>query len=126
MTLLTKSIYEPRESGDGLRLLIMRLYPRGVKKDRFDRWVRELSPSTGLLRAYRSKEKNWEVFRREFIAELSANPSSLEALRTLRKESRKGNVTLLCHERYGTPCHRYIVAELVKNPKLIGGQSPIT
>jgi uncharacterized protein YeaO (DUF488 family) len=121
MTLHTKSIYEPREEGDGLRLLITRFYPRGVKKDRFDRWVRELSPSAVLLRAYRLKEKSWDAFRTEFIAELSANPSSLEALHTLRRESRKGNVTLLCYEKSGNPCHRHIVAELVKKPKLIGG-----
>lgn len=121
MTLLTKSIYEPREEKDGVRLLIMRIYPRGVKKDRFDRWVKELSPSVTLLKAYSRNEKSWDVFRTEFIAELRSNPSSLEALRSLRKESRKGNVTILCHEKSGTPCHRYIVAELVKNPKLIDG-----
>ena len=120
MTLLTKSIYEPREQRDGARVLIMRLYPRGVKRDRFDRWVRELSPSLNLLRAYRKKEKNWDVFRREFIEELRSNPDSLEALKELRRESRNRTVTILCHERSGMPCHRYIVAELVKHPKLIG------
>lgn len=114
---MTKSIYEPKEESDGIRLLITRFYPRGVKKDRFDRWTRDLSPSTELLHAYRSGEKSWEVFKSEFTAELRANPSSLLAIQNLRKESRKVNVTLLCYEKSGTPCHRYIVAELVKNPE---------
>jgi uncharacterized protein YeaO (DUF488 family) len=117
LTLLTKSIYEPREESDGTRVLITRFYPRGVKKDRFDRWVRDLSPSRELLGAYRSGEKSWEVFESEFTAELNANPSSMLAIRSLREESRKGNVTLLCYERSGMSCHRYIVAELVKKHK---------
>lgn len=118
MALKTKSIYDPKEESDGIRLLITRFYPRGVKKDRFDRWARELSPSKGLLQGYKLNEKTWEVFRSEFISEMKANPASLEAIRALRKESKRENVTLLCYERGEKPCHRYIVAELVKRPKL--------
>jgi uncharacterized protein YeaO (DUF488 family) len=117
LALLTKSIYEPREENDGVRVLVTRFYPRGVKRERFDRWTRELSPSRELLRAYRAKEKGWDVFRSEFIAEQKANPSSLAAIRALKGESRKGNVTLLCYERAGLPCHRYVVVELVKRSK---------
>jgi uncharacterized protein YeaO (DUF488 family) len=117
LALLTKSIYEPREESDGVRVLVTRFYPRGVKRERFDRWTRELSPSRELLRAYRAKEKDWDVFRAEFIAELKANPSSSAAIRALKGESRRGNVTLLCYERSGLPCHRYVVAELVKSLK---------
>ncbi len=117
MALVTKSIYEPREESDGTRVLITRFYPRGVKKDRFDRWLRDLSPSRELLGAYRSGEKSWEVFESEFTAELNASPSSMLAIRSLREESRKGNVTLLCYEKSGLPCHRYIVAKLVKKYK---------
>jgi uncharacterized protein YeaO (DUF488 family) len=117
LALRTKSIYEPRGESDGTRVLVTRFYPRGVKRERFDRWTRELSPSRELLRTYRAKEKSWDVFRSEFIAELKANPSSMAAIRALRSESRKGDVTLLCYERSGLPCHRYVVAELVKEQK---------
>jgi len=117
LALLTKSIYEPKEESDGTRVLITRFYPRGVKKDRFDRWVRELSPSSDLLHAYKSGAKSWQEFADEFKTELDANPSGMLAIRSLREESRKGNVTLLCYERSGMPCHRYIVAELVKKNK---------
>ena len=117
LTLLTKSIDQPRAESDGTRVLITRFYPRGVKKDRFDRWIRELSPSSDLLHAYKSGDKSWQTFAAEFKTELDANPSSMLAIRSLREESRKGNVTLLCYERSGIPCHRYIVAELVKKHK---------
>jgi len=117
LALLTKSIYEPQEESDGTRVLITRFYPRGVKKDRFDRWVRELSPSSELLHAYKSGVKSWETFAAEFKTQLDANPLSMLAIRSLREESRKGNVTLLCYEKAGIPCHRYIVAELAKKLK---------
>ncbi|MDA4113704.1 MAG: DUF488 family protein [Thaumarchaeota archaeon] len=117
MALRTKSIYEPRGENDGTRVLVTRFYPRGVKRERFDRWTRELSPSRELLRAYRAKEKSWGVFRSEFIAELKKNPSSMAAIHALRSESRNGTVTLLCYERPGLPCHRYVVVELVKNQR---------
>src|SRR5208337_3486207 len=97
LALLTKSIYEPQEESDGTRVLITRFYPRGVKKDRFDRWVRELSPSSELLHAYKSGVKSWETFAAEFKTQLDANPLSMLAIRSLREESRKGNVTLLCY-----------------------------
>jgi len=117
VALKTKSIYDPKEESDGVRLLITRFYPRGVKKDRFDRWVKELSPSKDLLHAYRLKEKPWEVFRSGFISEMKANPASVEAIRALRKESKRENVTLLCYERAEKPCHRHIVEELVSLSK---------
>ena len=110
----TRSIYEPKdEEGDGVRILITRYYPRGVKKDRFDRWVRDLSPSAGLLRAYRAEQKTWDEFVSDFRAELDASPAGQAALGELRRASKKGTVTLLCYERAGNPCHRTVVAELI-------------
>ena len=57
MAVKTKSIYEPAEAGDGVRVLITRYYPRGVKKDSFDRWVKALSPSRELLSSYRKERR---------------------------------------------------------------------
>jgi uncharacterized protein YeaO (DUF488 family) len=51
LVIKTKSIYEPdEENNDGIRVLITRYYPRGVRKDKFDCWIRELSPSRDLLK----------------------------------------------------------------------------
>ena len=120
MTLRTRSIYDPAEKDDGLRVLVTRYYPRGVKKDRFDSWVKDLSPSVKLLRAYRDKRKSWEEFGSEFVSEVRANPAAIEALQHLRAEARNGTVTLLCYERGDSPCHRTIVADLIRHPKLVG------
>jgi uncharacterized protein YeaO (DUF488 family) len=109
----TKSIYDPPEPGDGVRVLITRYYPRGVKKDRFDKRIVALSPSRGLLSSYRDGEKNWDQFSESFLSELRANPESLEAIRSLRALSQAQDVTLLCYERSGAPCHRYLVRDMV-------------
>jgi len=117
----TKSIYEPAEAGDGVRVLITRYYPRGVKKDRFDRWVKALSPSRELLSSYKAGKKTWDQFRESFLAELKGSPESIEALRTLGAQSRLQDVTLLCYEREGVPCHRQVVRDILITPQVLSG-----
>lgn len=119
MAIHCKSIYDPSEDADGLRVLVTRYYPRGVKKDRFDRWMKDLSPSVPLLRAYKDGKKTWEQLSSGFVAEVAANPAAQDALKELRRDSRRGTVTLLCFERPPKPCHRIIVAELVMRRKPI-------
>ena len=59
----TKSIYESVEKEDGLRVLITRWYPRGVKREKYDVWVRELPPSALLLKRYKNSEIEWAIYR---------------------------------------------------------------
>lgn len=112
----TKSIYDPPEPEDGVRVLITRYYPRGVKRDRFDRRIIALSPSRALLSSYRDREKDWDEFSESFLSELRANPESLEAIQSLHALSLAQEVTLLCYERSGAPCHRYLVRDMVVAP----------
>ena len=119
MAVKTKSIYQPAEPGDGVRVLITRYYPRGVKKDRFDRWVKPLSPSRELLTSYKAGEMSWERFRKSFVSELRASVESIEALRELEALSRLQDVTLLCYEKEGLPCHRYVVRDILTDPELL-------
>lgn len=123
MPVKTKSIYEPAEPGDGVRVLITRYYPRGVKKDRFDQWVKPLSPSRELLSSYRGGEKSWDQFEESFLSEIKANLESREALRKLDALSREENVTLLCYEKSGLPCHRYLVQKILTTPGALSGYS---
>ena len=121
MAVKTKSIYEPAEPGDGVRVLITRYYPRGVKKDRFDRWIKPLSPSRDLLTSYRAGGKSWAQFRECFISELRESPESLAELRALATQSRAEDITLLCYEKEGLPCHRNVVREVLNKPELLSG-----
>ena len=85
-----------------------------MKKDRFDEWVRALSPSRELLFSYRRGRIDWDGFTAAFIGELSDNPEALETIWALRQASKTKNVTLLCYEKEGAPCHRHIVRELIE------------
>jgi uncharacterized protein YeaO (DUF488 family) len=69
----TKSIYEPDEKDDGIRVLITRYYPRGIGKCKFDCWSKELSPSGNLLKNYRRDSYNWEEFKSAFLSEMRDN-----------------------------------------------------
>ena len=99
-------------------MLITRYYPRGVKKDRFDRWESALSPSRGLLAAYRTGDKSWDEFRDAFLSELMGSPESVRAIRTLSSLAKVRDVTLLCYERAGLNCHRYVVRDILSTPRL--------
>jgi uncharacterized protein YeaO (DUF488 family) len=116
----TKSIFEPIEEDDGYRVLITRFYPRGVQKTHFDQWVMSLSPQPDLLFGYKDGKINWDSFKHLFISQLKSDIESLEAIHALYDWSRTHDVTLLCFEKSGKPCHRHIVRDVIDNPTLLG------
>lgn len=118
----TKSIYKPVEEEDGLRVLITRWYPRGVKRERYDIWVRELAPSPELLKKYKNSEIEWADFSIALLSEFRDNMDSIEALHTLQTKGNMENITLLCHEKDGEPCHRHMVKNLIEEPRLLESQ----
>ena len=89
-----KRVYEPAASSDGVRYLVERLWPRGVKKTalRIDAWLRDVAPSTTLRQWFNHDPKKWEEFQRRYFRELNANQ---DALRPLFDAARHGNVTLV-------------------------------
>ncbi|MDE2150520.1 MAG: DUF488 family protein [Gammaproteobacteria bacterium] len=91
----TKRIYLPAAAGDGCRVLVDRLWPRGLKKDavRLDYWLRELAPSDSLRKCFGHEPAKWDEFRRRYHAELKANKAALAPLRGLLQKQKK--VTLL-------------------------------
>lgn len=115
----TKSIYKPVEEEDGLRVLITRWYPRGIKREKHDIWVRELAPSAELLKKYKNSEIKWADFSTLLLSEFRNNVDSIEAIYALQTKDNMENITLLCHEKDGEPCHRHIVKNLIEEPKLL-------
>jgi uncharacterized protein YeaO (DUF488 family) len=117
MVIKTKSVFQPAEEEDGLRILITRFYPRGVKKGHFDLWLRELSPSADLLMSYKDDRVKWEEFVAILKNELYSNMDSWETINVLNKDSKNGDITLLCYERSHAHCHRHIVRDIIEEPK---------
>jgi uncharacterized protein YeaO (DUF488 family) len=106
-----KSVYEPATEDEGLRVLVMRNWPRGVSTGRIDVWLRELGPSPDLLEGLASRRLSWLAFAAAYEGQLTEAPGTVEALATLRDlEQRSGKVTLFCHERT-PPCHRFLLLE---------------
>jgi uncharacterized protein YeaO (DUF488 family) len=99
---------------DGLRVLVMRQWPRGVKRERADLWLRDAAPSRDLLDAYNHGGLGWDEYARRYRSEmLDERADVLERLRDLEREH--GTLTLLCKERIppDAHCHREILAELL-------------
>ena len=89
-----KRVYDPPEVADGRRVLVDRLWPRGLTRQaaRVDLWLREIAPSDELRREFGHEPARWEEFRRRYRAELAA---ASEPLARLRREAAAGPVTLL-------------------------------
>jgi uncharacterized protein YeaO (DUF488 family) len=91
-----RRIYEQAEPSDGRRVLVDRLWPRGLSKEkaRLDEWLKTVAPSDELRRWYGHQPAKFAEFKRRYQAELT-EPERAEALRHLRDEARSGPVTLL-------------------------------
>ena len=89
-----KRTYEAPARSDGRRILVERLWPRGMKKEALalDTWIKEVAPSTELRKWFGHRVERWEEFRRRYRRELDANPGGWEPI---LDAGRRGTVTLL-------------------------------
>jgi uncharacterized protein YeaO (DUF488 family) len=94
--ILLKRAYEHAEPGDGARVLVDRLWPRGLSKDRaaIDHWAKEAAPSNDLRRWFDHDPARWEEFQSRYREELQS-PEAQEEIAALRALARKSRVTLL-------------------------------
>ena len=94
MDIRLKRAYEPPARGDGARILVDRLWPRGVKKDalRLDLWLKDIAPSAALRQWFGHEPERFAEFARRYRKELDANAT---AAAELEPWLRKGRVTLL-------------------------------
>jgi uncharacterized protein YeaO (DUF488 family) len=94
MKILVKRVYEPVAKSDGFRVLVDRLWPRGLSKSEatLDLWLSDLGPSTGLRKWFNHDPARWTEFRRRYHAELKQKAALLA---TIVKEAKTRSVTLL-------------------------------
>jgi uncharacterized protein YeaO (DUF488 family) len=108
----TKRIYEPADPSDGHRLLVMRRWPRGIKKTAVDSWEPDLGPSLSLLTDYRRGKIDWPALARRYRQEMANRPEVLAKAAALAKA---GDVTLLCGCQDETRCHRTLLKEILES-----------
>jgi uncharacterized protein YeaO (DUF488 family) len=89
-----KRAYDTPAPDDGMRILVDRLWPRGLSKQRaaIDQWMKDLSPSTKLRQWFGHDPSRWDEFRRRYATEVHQHPELLDQLRSL---ARKGQITLV-------------------------------
>lgn len=89
-----KRVYEKPDEGDGIRVLVDRLWPRGLKKEesKIDHWMKEIAPSDTLRKWFAHKEEHWQEFKSRYMKELKDKNELLKQLIDLGK---KEKVTLL-------------------------------
>jgi uncharacterized protein YeaO (DUF488 family) len=113
MDVRLKRAYEPPKRSDGYRILIDRIWPRGVSKERahLDEWAHELAPSSELRRWFGHDPARFAEFRRRYLDELTAQQ---EKLRELRRRARKGTLTLVYGARDTEHNDAVVLAELLR------------
>lgn len=96
----TKRVYEPYSSSDGFRVLVDRLWPRGIAKARahIDLWLKDVAPSNELRTWYGHDPAKWAEFRKRYTGELREGAAK-KALTDLVRHARRGRVTLLYSSR---------------------------
>jgi len=109
-----RRVYEPPEPDDGVRVLVDRLWPRGLSKEaaRVDEWPKALTPSTELRRWYHADEGSYEEFSERYEAELAA-PEAAELLDRVRELTGRGAVTLLTAAKSPEESHAAVLGQAV-------------
>ncbi len=94
MDIQLKRAYDDVESGDGTRILVDRMWPRGVSKAKLqiDHWLKDISPSSDLRKWFGHDPERWEGFQKAYRKELAGEP---EGLQTLREAADNGKITLV-------------------------------
>ncbi len=116
MTVAIKRVYEARSRTDGARVLVDRLWPRGLTKVQaaVDEWLRDLAPSNELRRWYHAQPDHWEEFRKKYLKEL-AQPACEEGLRRLYELAhKKKRLTLLFASKQETHNNATVLKELLE------------
>ncbi|HEV2291505.1 MAG TPA: DUF488 domain-containing protein [Gemmatimonadales bacterium] len=110
MPFAIKRVYDPPAPNDGRRILVDRLWPRGVTKARaeVDEWLKEIAPSTELRRWFHADPSRWAEFRSRYRHELGDHAKAVARVRAL---GRKGRVTLLYGARDPERNHAVVLME---------------
>ncbi|MFG3118847.1 DUF488 domain-containing protein [Streptomyces sp. NPDC048197] len=111
-----RRVYEPAEKADGARVLVDRLWPRGLSKEdaRLTEWCKEVAPSTELRRWYGHEEARFERFAERYRAELAQEEAAGEALQRLRGLADQGPLTLLTATKEVPLSHVAVLVEVLE------------
>lgn len=111
MIKIEKSVYDRPEASDGRRILVMRIWPRGISKGKVNVWMKDLGTPKELMADWKAGRISWSKYAARYKESLNGKE---QLLRTLAEESKKGTVTLLCSDKDPNRCHRSLLKEAVE------------
>ena len=119
-----KRVYKPPDDRDGVRVLVDRLWPRGLSREkaRIDLWLKEIAPSDALRRRFHDDPGGWEDFKTAYYAELERTPAQ-SAVRDLLERLTREPVTLLFAARDETRNNAVALKEWIDSQNLHGRRS---
>ena len=110
-----KSIYDPASTSDGVRILVMRMWPRGIKKSKVDKWLKELGTEKDLIKRWKEGRMSLEAFRSSYISDLAKSRDAQAAIELVVGLLMHGDVvTLLCGEKDASRCHRSFLKQVLE------------
>lgn len=113
----TASVYSDLKKVPGEKVLVTRLWPRGIRKPSVSLWLKELGPRYEVLRRFKDGKMRWSAFRKAYLAGLKS-PESQTQLKELKALSSRKSVTLLCVCKDEAHCHRsLLIGKLTGRPR---------
>jgi len=110
-----KRIYEDYSKNDGYRVLIDRLWPRGISKDRakVDLWIKDIAPSNDLRKWYHENSEKSKEFQKRYLAELKNNSDSLKEIKTIINNQKR--ITLISASKDPNPIHGIVLMKSLQD-----------
>ena len=118
MSVMLKRAYEQPSDTDGQRILVDRLWPRGVAKAkaRIDLWLKEVAPSTELRQWFGHAPEKWPAFKKRYCEELKNNP----ALSQLQQQAQQGDITLIYAAKDQSHNEAVVLKEMLEGRLVLG------
>lgn len=109
-----KRIYDEAEATDGFRIFADRLWARGITKEEaaLDLWAKDITPSNELRKWFHANIEEYDSFQKKYIAELNANPATVDFIKTLQDKS---PVTLLTAAKNPNRSHLSVLQDYLRN-----------
>jgi uncharacterized protein YeaO (DUF488 family) len=115
MPVAVKRVYEPVSRSDGARVLVDRLWPRGLRKDAIalDEWLRELAPSDALRQWFHAQPERWTLFRKRYLKELSRPEAEKDLQKLYSLAHKRKRLTLLYASKNETHNNATVLKDLL-------------
>ena len=110
---ILKTAYDKPSRADGKRILVMRLWPRGVRKTSIDLWMKDVGTSRELIKEWKAGNVTWEKFKQRYLRDMKGELQK-KLVKEIAGYAREGPITLLCSCKDPNRCHRILLKELVE------------